>query len=58
VFDRKEKPAKPMADRKCPIFHIGGSSASGCIGERCTMWQDEAGACAFNVIAQQASRAQ
>lgn len=54
MFGAKDKPAKPAEERKCPFYHISGSSASGCIKDKCAMWQDEAGACAFNVLAQTA----
>lgn len=54
MFGAKDKPAKPAEERKCPSYQIGGSSASGCIKDKCAMWQDEAGACALNVLAQAA----
>lgn len=54
VFGAKDKPAKSAEARTCPFYHVGGSSASACIKDKCAMWQDEAGACAFNVLAQAA----
>lgn len=55
VFGAKDKPAKPPEARKCPFYQIGGSSASACLKDKCAMWQDEAGACAFNVLARAAT---
>ena len=37
--------SKPPEKRMCPFYSIK------CIREQCAIWQDEAGACAFNVIA-------
>lgn len=54
MFGAKDKPAKPADERKCPFYQIGGSSASTCIKDKCAMWQDEARACAINVLAQAA----
>lgn len=51
MFGAKDKPAKLAEERKCPFYQIGGSSASACIKDKCAMWQDEAGACAINVLA-------
>lgn len=54
MFGAKDRPAKPADERKCPFYQIGGSSASACLKDKCAIWQDEAGACAFNVMAQAA----
>lgn len=54
MFGAKEKRTKTADERKCPFYQIGGSSASACIRDKCAMWQDEVGACAFNVLAQAA----
>lgn len=51
MFGNKEKPAKLQAERRCPFLITAGTSANGCIRDKCAIWQDSAGACAINVIA-------
>lgn len=54
MFGAKDKPAKPAEERKCPFMQLGGSSSVACAQDKCAMWQDEAAACSFNVLAQAA----
>ena len=54
MFGAKDKLAKPAEERKCPFYHVDGNSASACVKDKCAMWQDEAGVCAFNVLARAA----
>lgn len=58
MFGNKNKPVAPASARKCPIYTITGTAASPCLTVKCTLWRDEAGACAFNVIARVALRPQ
>jgi hypothetical protein len=50
VFGAKDKPAKPAQERRCPFLPLAGGSLA-CVQDKCAVWQDEAGACAFNVLA-------
>jgi hypothetical protein len=62
VFGAKKEPQppKPQAERSCPFPYpsTAGTYAHACMGQNCAWWQDDAKACAVNVLAKAASQTQ